>query len=174
MVTTREARFTRADYARLPEGFPAELLDGVLVKEPSPSGWHQVLVGKIYAALCGVVGPRRAVISPIDVFVDEWNVLQPDVLALPASAPVRPGDRQVAIPELVVEVLSASTASRDRDRKVGIYLRAGVAEVWLVDPDPESAEIHTPAGVERFAGDAAPSSAAMTGFALDLPSLFRG
>ena len=71
MVSIKEARFSRADYMRLPEGFPAELLDGLLVKEPSPAGWHQVLVGRIHATLHPLVGHRRAVLSPIDVFVDE-------------------------------------------------------------------------------------------------------
>jgi len=172
MVSATEAKFTRADYMLLPEGFRAELLDGVLVKEPAPTGWHQVIVGEIHMLLRDLVGSRRVVESPIDVFVDDFNVLQPDVLVLSEADPIAPGDAQVAIPVLVVEVLSASTASRDRDQKVGIYLRAGVEEVWLVDPVGESVEIHTASGVEGCGIDGAPVSRVVAGFAPDLPSLF--
>jgi Uma2 family endonuclease len=175
MVTTREtteARFTRADYMKLPEDFRAELIDGVLVKEPAPTGWHQGLVTRLILALARVVGPERVVPSPIDVFVDEHNVLQPDVAVLSGRDPVRPGDTGIAMPILVVEVLSPSTARRDRLLKTGTYLRAGVREVWLVDPDTQSAEIVTPAGAKLFAPGGIPRSAAVPGFTLDLGALF--
>jgi Uma2 family endonuclease len=172
MVTTTETRFTRDDYMLLPEGFRAELIDGMLVKDPAPTGWHQVIVMRIGLALANIVGTRRAVVSPIDVSVDDWNVVQPDVLVLPEDCPISPGDAQVGTPALVVEVLSPSTASRDRDQKVAIYLRAGVKEVWLVDPESESAEVHTAEGVERFEPGSTPASRTVPGFGLSLESLF--
>jgi Uma2 family endonuclease len=72
----------------------------------------------------------------------------------------------VGIPLLVVEVLSPSTVRRDRDRKTGIYLRAGVREVWLVDPDAGTVEVHTEGGVERQAGESRASSVVLPGFTL--------
>ncbi|MCZ6785827.1 MAG: Uma2 family endonuclease, partial [Planctomycetota bacterium] len=69
------SRYTRADYMRLPEGFPAELVDGMLVKEPSPTGWHQELGQRLVIRLRERIGP--ALPSPIDVFIDDYNVLQP-------------------------------------------------------------------------------------------------
>jgi Uma2 family endonuclease len=170
--TTRDARFTRADYMRLPEGFPAELIDGVLVREPAPSGWHQGLVGAVFLELAACVGRRRVVPSPIDVFVDEHNVLQPDVAVLPKDAPIGARTTAIAIPILVVEVLSPSTARRDRRQKTAIYLRAGVREVWLVDPATKSTDIVTSAGATHFATGATPRSDAVPGFALDLGALF--
>jgi Uma2 family endonuclease len=175
MVNVRaisDARFTRADYMLLPEGFRAELIDGVLVKEPAPTGWHQRLVGDIHLALTACVDRRRVVFSPIDVFVDDYNVLQPDVAVLPEDAPIGPGTVAIAMPILVVEVLSPSTARRDRLVKTRTYLRAGVREVWLVDPDTRCAEIVTSSGTRLFAAGSVPRSGALPGFALDLGALF--
>jgi Uma2 family endonuclease len=162
----RTEKFTRRDYMQLPEGFPAELIEGEFVREPAPTRWHQNLVLEIATRLRTVAGPRRVLPAPTDVFVDEWSVLQPDVLVTAPDDPVRPGTDPDATPLLVVEVLSPSTARRDRDFKTAIYLRAGVREVWLVDPDAGTVEVHTTAGVERVAGDGRASSAALPGFNL--------
>ncbi len=171
-MTSAEPKFTRADCLRQPEGFRAELIEGSLVKEPPPSGWHQCLVARIHRRLAELVGLRRCVFAPVGVFVDEHNVLAPDILVLPASSPVRPGDDRVAIPLLVVEVLSPSTARRDREVKAGIYLRAGVEEVWIVDPGTETVEVRSAGGIARHAGPDTACSRVFPEFALDLPPLF--
>jgi len=85
-------------------------------------------VGKIHHQLVNLLGLSRTVISPIDDFVDDHSILQPDVLVLPENRPIRQGDREVAAPIMVVEVLSPSREARDRDQKVAIYLRGGAAE----------------------------------------------
>lgn len=171
MVTMEQTRFTRAQYMRLPEGFRAQLLDGVLIRDPAPASWHQVVVGKIHYQLIQLVGICRTVQSPVDVFVDDHNILQPDVLVLPASHSIRRGDLEVAMPILVVEVLSRSTEKRDRNQKVAIYLGAGVAEVWLVHPHTAAVEIHRTRGVEHYRPDDRPESEAVPGFELDLATL---
>jgi hypothetical protein len=79
-VTAPTTPFTQADYRRLPEGFPAQLIEGQLVKEPSPTEFHQGLTFKLGSAFAGVVGVHRILLSPIDVWIDEFNVLQPDLL----------------------------------------------------------------------------------------------
>jgi Uma2 family endonuclease len=113
-----------------------------------------------------VVGADRVLIAPIDVFVDDWNVLHPDVLVRPPGDPVRPDSPPGAIPILAVEVLSPSTARRDRDAKTAIYRRAGVGEVWLVDPDAATVEIHTTTGVTRCVGEERAASRVVEGFTL--------
>ncbi len=155
----------------LPEGFRAELLDGILVRDPAPASWHQVVVAKVHRQLMDLVGVARTVQSPVDVFIDDHNVLQPDVLVLSADRAIRRGDLEVSIPVLVVEVLSRSTEKRDRDQKVQIYLRAGVSEVWLVNPHTAAVEIHRTRGVEHFRPDDRPGSEIVPGFHLDLATL---
>ncbi|MFV1959221.1 MAG: hypothetical protein ACC662_07390, partial [Planctomycetota bacterium] len=58
-MRTMTSPFTRALYDRLPEGYPAELVDGTLVHEPAPTNAHQTLVGALYLALVPLVGLRR-------------------------------------------------------------------------------------------------------------------
>jgi Uma2 family endonuclease len=162
MVTT--TRFTRADYMALPEGYPAELLDGMLVKSPSPTWGHQRIVMDIAVALRDLAGPDRVVVSPIDVFVDEWNVLQPDVLV--TRDPVPRDAEEAGAPLLVVEVLSPSTSKRDREEKPPKYHEAGAEEVWIVDPVARSVEVRTRTGQRRFVEGETARSAALPGFEL--------
>ena len=169
MKTMQEAAFTREEYMRLPEGYPAQLIEGVLVKEPAPTYRHQLIVGGIHLAACGLVGLRRVVLSPIDLFVDDLNVLQPDVAVFAEAPPV--DIAEIPVPLLVVEVLSPSTARRDRRQKSAIYLRAGVREVWLVDPAARWIEVRGAGGGTTGPGREQ-SSMVLPGFALrvdDLP-----
>src|SRR5262245_18064242 len=106
------ALFTRADYDRLPEGFPAQLIAGWLVKEPSPLYHHQRLAARLWRDLVAIVGPDLAPLTPVDVLIDDHNVFQPDVVALPEPGP--DDDHYVPTPRLVVEFLSPSTRRRDR------------------------------------------------------------
>jgi Uma2 family endonuclease len=152
MKTMDKVLFTRDDYMKLPEGFPAQLIDGELIREPAPTYNHQRTVGKLHLLICRLMrDDRLVVLSPIDVFVDRYNVLQPDVLVL--DAPLPRDVPEVGIPAIVVEVLSPSTAFRDRHTKRRIYLDAGVREVWLVDPVKETVEVHTREDSETYALD---------------------
>ena len=131
--------FTRALYDRLPEDFPAQSVDGLLVHDPVPLRGHQALVADLLLAIAPLVGTRRVFVSPIDIPLDDLNVLQPDV-AVWAEPP--PLDRRDAdLPCVVFEVLSPSNRDLDRGVKAAKYLEAGVREVWLVDPDDETIEI---------------------------------
>lgn len=162
----RAEKFTRRDYMRLPEGFPAELIEGDFVREPAPSYWHQRIVQRLTTRVAAVAGADRVLFAPADVFVDEWTVLQPDLLVTRPEVLVGPRTESIGVPVLVVEVLSPATVRRDRDLKTGICLRAGVREVWLVDPDAGTVEVHTAGGVERHAGESRATSVVLPGFTL--------
>lgn len=172
MQSTETVKFTRADYAQLPEGFPAYLLDGAFVREPAPTFGHQAYVVSIAARL-ERAAPGRMLVSPVDVVIDDFNVLQPDVLAFRAGAKAGPATDPEEVPVLVVEVLSPSTARLDRREKTATYLRAGIAEVWLVDPAGRSVDIATSTGVRHHDADAKAVSDAVPGFALSWSELER-
>jgi len=163
-ATTVTPKFTRRDYERLPEGFPCQLVEGELVKEPSPIYRHQRVISRLFEALLVAVGAERVVTSPIDLFVDDYNVLQPDVAVF--ATPLSRTIRHIPVPAVVIEVLSPSTASRDRDQKTRIYLGAGVAEVWLIDPVTGAIDVHTPAGVASTSPDDRAMSTALPAIAL--------
>jgi Uma2 family endonuclease len=164
-------RFTRADYNRLPEGFPAQLVHGHLVRQPAPTYGHQVFQSRLLAQLTALVGADRALPAPCDVGIDEFNVYQPDVLVL-RDIPPRDDVHDVGIPLLAIEVLSPSTARRDREVKRRKLIEAGVAEVWIVDPATKSVELHTAAGRRVVEGDEALRSTVVEGFEVVPSRLF--
>lgn len=162
--------FTRANYDALPEGFPAQLVEGFLVREPSPTYGHQRIEQRILVHLVALVGPDRALSSPADVGIDDHNVFQPDVVVLREIPPDDVHD--VGIPLLAVEVLSPSTRRRDRDVKTRHLLEAGVEEVWLVDPELGTIEVHRGGGSREVQGEASIESEAAPGFSLSPATLF--
>jgi len=167
---TKALQFTTADYDRLPEDFRVELLDGAFVKMPSPSYGHQDLVYRIAAALKAVADPRTVFVGPVDFGVDDRNILVPDVVV--RDAPPAPGARRATRACLVVEVLSPSTASRDRTTKAAKYAKAGVKEVWLVDAAAQTIELRRARGRRTFKGTEAVTSRAIPGFRLVPSELF--
>ena len=74
--------------------------------------------------------------SPADVVLGPRTLLQPDVFVVERQ-PGKPLRRweDVGVPVLAVEILSPTTAPRDRGAKRRLYQRAGVGEYWIVDLD---------------------------------------
>ena len=136
-------RHTYADYLVWSRTFGDELIDGTaFVREPpSPTRLHQEIVGELHwqatTALRGK--PGRVYAAPFDVRLPKANeeddkvdtVVQPDVFIVCDLQKVDARGVRDA-PDCLVEVLSPSTARYDRTRKVPVYERAGVREVWLV------------------------------------------
>ncbi|HLQ36783.1 MAG TPA: Uma2 family endonuclease [Planctomycetota bacterium] len=132
-------KLTYQDYLRIPDdGLRHELLDGVHVVTPSPESYHQELVARLVTELGLRVGrPRlgRVLVAPMDVLLSDNDVVQPDVLVVVTAHSQRIERNRIAgAPDLVIEVLSPSTSSRDRGEKKARYLATGVPECWLVDP----------------------------------------
>ena len=102
-------------------------------------------------------------------------MLAPDV-SLDAPGTVAGSDRGFPDqpPLLAVEVLSPDNTRREVERKVGIYLGAGVALVWVVDPKPRTVSVHQPGREPRVLGgdDVLEGGEVLPGFAVALAHLF--
>jgi Uma2 family endonuclease len=172
MKTRVTTAFTKADYFALPEGFPAQLFGGMLLKDAVPDYDHQTLGTVILLQVARLVGARRTPLCPVAVVIDEANVFHPDVVVLRSALP--PGSRDVGIPLVVFEILSPSTARRDRGLKRRRYLEAGVEEVWLVDRASGTVEVHDRSGAPPRAakGPDEVRSRALPGFSLTPATLF--
>ena len=103
-------RFQVRDWYRLPEGYPAQLIEGQLIKDASPVPRHQRLVLRLILCFCRCVGEERVLPGPVGVVLDDENAYHPDLAVLARERPVPADARTVGIPALVVEVLSPSTA----------------------------------------------------------------
>jgi Uma2 family endonuclease len=169
-VRTVRALFTRSDYDRLPEGFPAQLVSGSLVKEPSPTHGHQSLVVAVLRALLPLLPDARVNPGPVDVPIGRHDVFQPDVAVYGEAPPS--GASGEAIPAVVFEVLSPTSRVRDRGVKRRKYLAAGVREVWTLDPLERVIEVWTAAGRGVSRGGEPARSEAILGFSLVPERLF--
>jgi len=130
---------TREDYRHLPEGPPYyELIDGRMVMSPSPTSGHSALM--MY--LAELLGPHARgqlggrVYGELDLYLpNTQNIYRPDLVYLSRQRLrlVR-HDAVHGVPDLVCEILSPSTANRDRYTKLEAYCQAGIPHYWLFDP----------------------------------------
>jgi Uma2 family endonuclease len=142
-------RITTADYDQLPEtSQPTELIDGEIVMAPAPNIYHQKIAFNIIRFFVkSLEGEGEVYFSPIDVRLDEHNIVQPDVMWVsgPDSLCQRDSDgtRWYGGPDLVCEILSPSTAKHDKGEKFALYEKHGVKEYWLLDPVNQWIEVYT-------------------------------
>jgi Uma2 family endonuclease len=137
--------FTYRDYARLPDDRRFEVIEGKLFLTPAPRTSHQRICGELFAALREHVRRHdlgEVLIAPCDLVLSETNVLQPDILFVRRDRLSIIGEKYVsAAPDLLVEVLSPRTRTRDRKLKLRLYARFGVRELWVADGDSRSIEV---------------------------------
>ena len=137
---------TYEDYARLPEGAAYQLIEGEIVEMTAPTPQHQRILRRIFNPLTTFVEQEElgeTFCSPIDVYLSETNTPQPDIVFIATENLHIIGEKYIdGAPDLVVEVLSPSTAYYDLWRKKQIYEAAGVKEYWLVDPIERRIEVH--------------------------------
>jgi Uma2 family endonuclease len=150
MAEITQDRITTAEYAQLPESsLPHELIDGVVIMAPTPRHVHQKLVFRLAKLVENLaVGRGEVNIAPLDVYLDEHNVVQPDVFWVSGpESRCQLGDDGYwyGAPDLVIEVLSPGTARRDRREKFQLYEKHGAREYWLVDPEGRYVEMWTQA-----------------------------
>jgi Uma2 family endonuclease len=147
-METSPPRWTHADFMRLaPEDQKAELINGALIVMPPPSDIHERLQGFLFAIirlftdhfrLGQVRGSRTAVRVSLN------QTYEPDILFVSRERQHIITESEVLeAPDLVVEILSRSTAEYDRGVKRENYEKAGVRELWLIDP-------YGPAGTQFY------------------------
>lgn len=144
----KQGAWTYEEYAALPDdGKRYEIVDGVLYMPPSPSGPHQdaafeiavYLRARIKLASLGLVR-----MAPFDVVLSPRDTVQPDVFVILNETRAKITVEKsyiIGAPDLVVEIASPGTATRDRNKKYHAYARAGVREYWIADPDAHTVEV---------------------------------
>ncbi len=123
-----------------------ELINGELVQKQSPTYDHQSISREILVSLTLFARQSRSGqvwSAPLDVVLDDRNVYQPDIFFVKKERYFIFDEKEkivIGAPDLVVEILSKSTAHKDRGDKRDIYEKYGVREYWLVDPVKKSIE----------------------------------
>jgi len=127
-----------------------ELVDGkTVMMSPRPSVNHSQVASNIYYLFAHYLRKKtcRPFADGVDLYLDEDNQFIPDFMVVCDPDKIKP-DGVHGAPDLVVEVLSPSTARNDKTRKKDIYARCGVQEYWIVDPSGKSLEIYRTGGSE--------------------------
>lgn len=175
-------KFTHADLLSVPEDDKRrEIIDGELFVTPAPKIPHQSVLLNIAGAFRDYLKERpigQVIISPMDVILSEYDVLEPDLLFVSNERKAILKDWVRGAPDLVVEVLSPTTAARDRGIKLKAYARYGVREYWIVDPDQQSVDVYrlAPQGyqlAQTCRRKDALSSSLLPGFSLPLGPIFE-
>ncbi|MFN0072820.1 MAG: Uma2 family endonuclease [Chloroflexota bacterium] len=120
------------------DGNRYEVIGGDLYMTPPPLDAHQAVVTALSAILWEFVRRHRlghVRVAPFGVVLDASNGLQPDVVFISnARSRILSTRGAEGAPDLVIEVLSPSTASTDRGLKMRRYATSGVEHYWIVDP----------------------------------------
>ncbi len=136
---------TYDDYLRMPEGIRYELLEGELLMTPSPNPMHQTVLNRLNRIFLEQLEDRglgKVFVAPLDIVLSEHNVAQPDILFISKDRLGIIGKANVrGAPDLVVEILSESTKSRDLVTKRRVYSQYGVREYWIVDAYARTIEV---------------------------------
>jgi Uma2 family endonuclease len=163
------------------DGKRYELLHGEVHVTPAPGTRHQFSVQNLAMSL----GPHviknnlgEVLTAPLDVRLGEDTVFEPDLIFISnARAGIIQENWIEGAPDLVVEVLSPSTAAYDRARKLAVYAEAGVPNAWFLDPQIKTVEVLKLQGKKYFvdtilAGDQVLTSNLFPGWQLPLRDLF--
>ena len=149
-----------------------ELIDGELFVTPSPSLMHQIVIHRLDVLLDRAIvesGLGLVIGAPFDVYLDEQNVPQPDLMAvLWDRERVLGSARLESAPSLAIEIISPSSATKDRVTKRNLYARHGVPEYWLVEPDAKTVTIFSDPQNGRYQVEETTSDIAISATILEL------
>ena len=174
-------KLTYEDYKNTPEDERYELIDGELIMAAAPKEAHQRVDMRLGSKLFVHVEANElgfVYSAPFDVYLSETDVIQPDLLFISKERSHIITDANVqGAPDLVIEILSPSTASLDWTRKRELYAKYGVREFWIVAPDARlvwlmllRGDDYDIAGI--YGGDQTATSTVVEGFSVNLNDIF--
>lgn len=160
LAEKQSERYRYSDYLTWDDGERWELIDGVpYYMTPAPSRLHQGISGALFRQISNFLfdKPCQVYAAPFDVRLPEGEesqsdittVVQPDISVVCDAAKLDDAGC-VGAPDLIVEILSPSTARMDRKEKFIRYERAGVKQYWLVDPDSKTVTVFSLGLDSRF------------------------
>ena len=141
-LAKKQEHYTVQDYLAWDDGERWELIGGIAYNmTPAPRLSHQSLVQNLFRSLDRQLqnAPCKLWLAPADVILSDEDVVQPDLFVV-CDPKKMESDRVEGAPDFIAEVLSPSTAAKDRREKRALYEAHGVKEYWLVDPDARLVE----------------------------------
>jgi Uma2 family endonuclease len=142
-----QPRLSYSELRMMPDdGKRYELVNGEVFVAPAPNEKHQRVLGNLLLSMQSYAkakGLGRVYCAPFDVVFGERTALEPDILFVSAARRGIIGSEYVVgAPDLVVEIISASSRRMDRITKLEQYALHGVSEYWVIDPETETVDVH--------------------------------
>ena len=145
-IVVEKKRCTYEDYLKTPEDKRYELINGELLMTPSPIPNHQRVSGKLEFVVRKFVTENNlgeVFDAPCDVYLDDENVVQPDILFISQERLNIIGKKNIGgAPDIVIEIISENSVYRDMVQKKRLYARFGVKEYWIVIPEEKEVEVY--------------------------------
>jgi Uma2 family endonuclease len=141
----QEQYCTYEEWLAADDNIRSELLNGVISMMAPPSRRHQEVLGELFRQIANYLEgkPCKAYPAPFGVRLDaeKDTVFLPDIAVICDLAKLD-GQGCTGSPDFIAEILSPSTSRYDRFTKFNEYLRAGVREYWILDPDDKTLTAH--------------------------------
>jgi len=119
-----------------------EIINGEIYMMSRPNTDHMQVEGNIYSAFKNYLKGRSCrPFNETDVFLDKNNNVVPDVMIV-CNPEIIKKQGIYGTPDLMVEILSPSTARKDKMEKFKLYEKYGVKEYWIVSPEMKSVEVY--------------------------------
>lgn len=147
IFAVEKKKCTYEDYLKTPDDERYELIEGELLMTPAPKTEHQRISRRLAIRMIKFVednGLGEIFYAPCDIYFDEENTVQPDILFVSRDRLNIIGENNIqGAPDLIVEILSEGTAYRDTIRKKMLYARFGVLEYWIAAPQEKMIELYS-------------------------------
>jgi Uma2 family endonuclease len=149
MKTQIEPLLTIDDLDAMPEdGNRYELIEGEILMSRAPGITHQQSLTNLMKSFLFYLAhnPVGQILPGPGLIFDKYNAVIPDLIFVSNERrdQIVSGERLIAAPEIVVEILSpgAENERRDRNIKRRLYGRFRVEEYWVIDTENQQVEIY--------------------------------
>lgn len=150
----KDGTYSYSDYLKWQFGELVELIKGKIFPMSAPMSRHQQIIGNLHLIIGNYLKRQkcRVFVAPFDVRLptydangelmpDTKTVVQPDICVI--CDPTKIDERGCkGVPDMVIEVLSPSTAKKDLNEKFNLYEEVGVSEYWIVFPEAKTVSIY--------------------------------
>ncbi len=129
-------------FEMLPEGTLAEVINNIIYMSPAPSFPHQDVCTQLASLIrihSSAENLAKCIASPIDVYFDDKNIFQRDVIFISnENMGIAKDEKVKGAPDLIVEILSSGNKKHHTDRKKPVYEKYGVKDFFIIDPRTKS------------------------------------
>ncbi|RKT47628.1 Uma2 family endonuclease [Thiocapsa rosea] len=140
-VTTQEF-FRMGEAGVLDPEARIELIEGEMIDMPPIAPPHASRTTRLTLLLIEAIGRRAVVSTQNPILLGDLSAPQPDIAILEPRDDFYSSDHPQAEDVLLVIEVADSSVRYDRNRKLPLYARHGIPEVWLIDIPARAIWVH--------------------------------